>query len=255
MSMSKMQSVFDESKIEPVTRNRMRLIRAQQFIRRILSPIGLDVKVDLSYHGNYLINVEDPVTRFNQESGKRDAEVISGYVAPDSVVLDIGCSVGRVEKFLAPLVGEVYGVDISPRAIALGRKYVSEHPNVHLYANNGRDLSLFKNDKFDFSFSLATFLHMSVEDTLCYLIESFRCLKPGGRVLFQFQSLKLMFDQFAYRAVIGDRTEIRPRHYTPDQLGIFFERVGFEVECIYEGNFKVDPECIWMLAAKPMGER
>ena len=167
--------------------------------------------------------------RFEQEIARRDIEtLLSNHISMDSVILDIGCSVGRIEKLIAPLVKEVYGVDVSGKAIRLGRRYLREHSNCYLHVIKNGDLSVFEDERFDFIFSLGTFQHMPVEDCFVYLVESHRCLKPGGAILFEFESLRSQFDQFAYRALMGDRTVTRLRYYTPDQLRTLFERVGYQ---------------------------
>ncbi|MBN2386418.1 MAG: class I SAM-dependent methyltransferase [Anaerolineales bacterium] len=244
--------VFDDQKVEPVSGNKRRLVGFQTFIRRFLSPIGLDVKVDITYAGSYILNADDWNTRYDPETGKCDAEMIARLFPDLANVLDIGCAVGRVEKFLAPLVGEIHGVDKSPKAIRLGRKYNREHPNCFLHVNNGKDLSLFEENRFDLVFSLATFVHMPAEDAFVYFVESFRCLKPGGKVLFQFQSLKSRYDQFAYQACLNDRTDTRPRYYTPDQLKILLEGIGYKIERIQDGDFEINPVCLWVIAQKPV---
>lgn len=246
-------TVFSKDKIKPTTSKRkLFLIQTQRIISRVLAPIGLVVKVDINYHGSYIFGAENMAIRFDQEVGKKYTKVISRYVSSKSVVLDIGCSVGRVEKFLAPIVEEIYAVDISPKAIKLGKTYCKEHGNCHLYVNNGKDLGIFEDNKFDLIFSLETFGHIDIEDTFCYFIESFRCLKPGGKVLFQFYSFKQSLDQFAYQSILGDRVETRWRFATQSQLQLLLERVGFEIKYIQDGGFEERPDCIWILARKPL---
>ena len=58
--------------------------------------------------------------------------------------------------------------------------------NVHLYVNNGADLSMFPDEQFDFAFSAIVFQHIPsraiVEN---YIKETWRVLRP--RSLFKFQ--------------------------------------------------------------------
>ena len=51
--------------------------------------------------------------------GENVAEELKKFVNKDSIVLDVGCGIGRVEKFLAPYCKEVHGVDVSGRMIKL----------------------------------------------------------------------------------------------------------------------------------------
>lgn len=66
-----------------------------------------------------------------RDSGKRDVEQ---YFANDSffkevidkksVILEIGCGIGRLSEFIAPNVGRLYAVDISEEMIARAKSRV-----------------------------------------------------------------------------------------------------------------------------------
>lgn len=89
------------------------------------------------------------------------------FVNRNSVVLDVGCGIGRVERYLAPYCKEIFGVDISRRMIKIAKKN-RRHRNVHFIKNNGRDLSIFENNKFDFIFSILVLQHLEKEDAYIY---------------------------------------------------------------------------------------
>ena len=57
-------------------------------------------------------------------------------------VLEIGCGAGRMTRALAGVFGEVHGVDVSGEMIAQARQLLTGCENVHLYQNNGTDLSV-----------------------------------------------------------------------------------------------------------------
>jgi ubiquinone/menaquinone biosynthesis C-methylase UbiE len=121
-----------------------------------------------------------------EESGKREAEVISKLVDRDAVVLDLGCGVGRVAKYLAPFVRELHGVDVSENMVRYAKENCRELGNVHIKVNNGKDLSLYSDGTFDFVYSFLVFQHLEKEDALTYITEVYRVLKNGGRALLQF---------------------------------------------------------------------
>lgn len=102
----------------------------------------------------------------------------------NSVVLDIGCGVGRGEYTLAKKVKECIGVDISSSMIKIARKYVKNN-NVKFYITNGHDLKILSNKKFDLIFSILVFQHMPKEPFINYLKESFIILKNKGMICFQ----------------------------------------------------------------------
>lgn len=244
--------MYDTSKIQPiVSKNKLVLLKTHRFLRRILRPLGLFVKVDINYHGSYVFHAENMDIRYDHQIGKNYAHAISRYVKQRDVVLDIGCSVGRIQKYLSPYVGEMHGVDISPKAIRMAKKYCRDQKNCKFFKNNGEDLSICEDNKYDFIFSVETFGHMDIEDAFIYIVESFRCLKPGGSSLFQFYSYKQSYDQFAYQSLIGDRTETRRRYADPYQLKIIFESVGYKIKFIQDGGFPIRPDCVWVHAIKP----
>jgi 2-polyprenyl-3-methyl-5-hydroxy-6-metoxy-1,4-benzoquinol methylase len=75
--------------------------------------------------------------------GKRDANHLRKFIEPDSIVLDIGCGIGRIEKYLASHCKEIHGVDASRVMIHRAKKRLEAYQNVFFYKTNGRDLSIF----------------------------------------------------------------------------------------------------------------
>ncbi len=111
---------------------------------------------------------------------------------PDQMnVLEIGCGAGRLTRALAGVFGHVYAVDVSPEMIQLARGKLAGMPNVHLYNNNGVDLSVLPDMKFDFAFSYIVFQHIPSFDVLLnYCREIASRLRPGGLFKFQVQGYK-----------------------------------------------------------------
>ena len=101
-------------------------------------------------------------------SGREVASKLTNFINKDSVVLDVGCGIGRVEKYLAPHVKEIFGVDISRGMIKIAKKALENYDNVHFIKNNGRDLSIFEDNKFDFVFSILVLQHLEKEDAYIY---------------------------------------------------------------------------------------
>jgi SAM-dependent methyltransferase len=101
-------------------------------------------------------------------------------------VLEIGCGAGRLTRALSSLFGEVHAVDVSGEMITQARKALGDRTNIHLYQNNGCDLSVIPNLDFDFAYSAIVFQHIpSYEIIETYVREVARLLKPG--TLFKFQ--------------------------------------------------------------------
>lgn len=117
-------------------------------------------------------------------SGKEFA-LMRKFINKDSIVLDVGCGMGRIERYLAPYCKEIFAVDVSAGMIKLAKKHV-KNENVHFIKNNGKDLQIFENNQFDFIFSILTLQHMEKEDAYIYLEEMYRVLKPKGKIYLQF---------------------------------------------------------------------
>lgn len=112
--------------------------------------------------------------------------ICQGRAPKDMRVLEIGCGAGRVTRALAEVFGEVHAVDVSGEMIERARPALEAYPNAHLYRNNGTDLSVVPDVRFDFAFSVIVFQHIPSQPIVeNYLREVHRLLRPGG--LFKFQ--------------------------------------------------------------------
>jgi ubiquinone/menaquinone biosynthesis C-methylase UbiE len=101
-------------------------------------------------------------------------------------VIEIGCGAGRLTRGLSSLFGEVHAVDVSGEMIARAKQALADRPNVHLYQNNGCDLSVIPPLGFDFAYSAIVFQHIPNREIIeSYVKEVSRLLKPG--TLFKFQ--------------------------------------------------------------------
>lgn len=103
-------------------------------------------------------------------------------------VLEIGCGAGRVTRALSDVFGEVHGVDVSGEMIERARRALADRPNAHFYKNNGMDLAVVPELRFDFAFSIIVFQHIPnlavIEN---YIREVQRLLRPGALFKFQVQ--------------------------------------------------------------------
>ena len=129
----------------------------------------------------FLVSGEESV----QEAILDDLEIICQSREPKQMrVLEIGCGAGRMTRAF----GEVHGVDVSGEMIAQARQLLSGCENVHLYQNNGTDLSVLGDIRFDFAFSFIVFQHVPDKAIIeNYVHEVYRLLRPGGLFKFQVQ--------------------------------------------------------------------
>jgi glycosyltransferase involved in cell wall biosynthesis/SAM-dependent methyltransferase len=167
-----------------------------------------------------------------EKGGKTDADRMRQWIAPESVVLDVGCGIGRVEKYLAPYCHAIHAVDVSKEMLHQAKEHLSGIENVFFHHTSSTDLSFADNEMFDFSFSLLVLQHMKKEDAYLSLCEIYRTLKEGGRAYIQFPSLfsDVYSELFIEYAKMDDRAVSRVRPYTPDEVRFLLQLVGFTLE-------------------------
>jgi ubiquinone/menaquinone biosynthesis C-methylase UbiE len=104
--------------------------------------------------------------------------------------LEIGCGPGRLLQPMSRHFEEVQGVDVSDEMISLARQRLSSIPWAHVQTGNGKDLSMFADESFDFVWSYAVFQHIPEEAVvLSYLVEAARVMKPGAILRCQLNGL------------------------------------------------------------------
>ncbi|WP_188311857.1 class I SAM-dependent methyltransferase [Salinarimonas soli] len=112
----------------------------------------------------------------------RDWELIG----PNRAVLDVGCGIGRLGARLAPHVGEIIGLDISPGMIAEAERRCAAVPNLRFAVSGGRDLAGIGTRTMDLVVFVDSFpyLQLSGEDLAGgHVAEAARVLRPAGAVL------------------------------------------------------------------------
>lgn len=190
--------------------------------------------------------------------GRVNAEVLRQFISPEDVVLDIGCGLGRIEKYLASDCAKLYAADVSQKMLDLAAERLRGLDNVYLQKLDGRSLSPFADNMFDFVWSMLVLQHMEKEDAFVYLREVHRVLKPGGRVFMQFPNIlsEFYFEQsFLVYVQKGERSPARVRPYSTIEVERFMRAAGFVDLDICEGaNSLLNPHEISVVARKPMAE-
>jgi cyclopropane fatty-acyl-phospholipid synthase-like methyltransferase len=188
-----------------------------------------------------------------ERTGQSDADMVARYVRPGDAVLNIGCGVGRVEKYLAPRVREMWGIDVSGEMIRRAEKRLAGLPNVRLREVGNREfLSSFGSATIDLIFSFLVLQHLEREDAFLYLRDAQRVLKPGGRLFTQFPNL-LSPDYtraFLENAEAWPRSPGRVRTYTEPEVRHILATVGFEVTELWYSGHRNRPDEIYVAAEK-----
>ena len=103
-------------------------------------------------------------------------------------VIEIGCGAGRLTRPLSNVFGEVHAVDVSGEMVNRARAATVDRPGVHVYQNNGCDLSVIPPQEFDFAYSAIVFQHIPSREIIeSYVREVCRLLRPGALFKFQVQ--------------------------------------------------------------------
>jgi len=162
--------------------------------------------------------------------------VESLQLTSESTVLEIGCGIGRMGLFIAPVAKEYHGADISPNMLEFARQRLGEYGNCFFHELSFSDLREFPDCRFDAVFSEAVLIHIAKEDSFFYMKEAFRVLKPGGRAYFQFYNILHPegLDYFLRILDLCDHTGenliSRPRFHTAREVALYLERIGFQVD-------------------------
>jgi SAM-dependent methyltransferase len=158
----------------------------------------MSAKVDL-YNGDYSNYEADAYRQIRIETYGHDLGQTSWVTAEESdeipraldlrsgsFVLEIGCGSGRYALRVAEIVGcRVWGVDINEPGIRNANQLVAAKSLASQVSFEHGDASKnlpFADEKFDAVFSNDVFCH--IPRRLSLLRESFRVMKPGGRILF-----------------------------------------------------------------------
>jgi SAM-dependent methyltransferase len=95
-----------------------------------------------------------------------------------SRVLDVGCGIGALHRFVAPLCSELTGVDVSAESIAAARAANASH-TYEVY--DGVRLP-FPEQSFDLAFAVCVLHHVPPDQWSFFVDEMARVVAPGGLV-------------------------------------------------------------------------
>lgn len=106
--------------------------------------------------------------------------VYNQVIKPGSKVLEVGCGLGTESVFLAVRGMNVTSMDLSPDAIATGKKLADIYGvNINWIADDLLESDYFENE-FDVITDQGCFHHMHVEEYEKYAKKICKYLKPGG---------------------------------------------------------------------------
>jgi SAM-dependent methyltransferase len=145
-------------------------------------------------------------------------------------IYDLGCGCGRTAQALqrAGWHGRYIGADIVDGFIAeLRRKCPAFEAHVHR-----KPTILAEDSSLDILFHWSVFTHISPEECFLYLEDSFRALKPGGKLIFSFLEMadphySRIFENRLKRLRNERRLPLLDTFLHPDWIRLWAEKIGF----------------------------
>jgi len=176
-------------------------------------------------------NGETPTTEYFNSSGKLDSEYLESFVNQDDQILDYGCGVGRVAKFMSKNVKNLYAVDVSKEMITFAKEFCKECKNIEYLKTKGTTIEL-NDNSIDFIYTLLTLQHVEKEDAYLIIKEMNRILKNNKKIYATFpdftsETYWKHFDGYANNQ--KTRTVTRTRFYTKAEVCTLLEHAGFEI--------------------------
>ena len=191
-----------------------------------------------------VLNESDP--DIFEASGRRQAEeVLCPRIAATDVVLDLGCGIGRVARYVAGCCGRLWAVDASERMLSLARERLAGLPNIDFARSEGTTIPAIGSGSVDFAYSVLTLQHLEREDAFLLLREVRRVLRPGGAAYLTFPNLLSdvylnAFREYAERGEVSNAA--RARFYTPEEVRRILPAAGFDVVELRAG-VEIEVDC------------
>ncbi len=148
-------------------------------------------------------------------------------------VLEIGCGIGRIGRELAPLCRSWTGSDVSERMVTLGSERLRGIRNARFRQLQGDGLPEFADDSFDVVYFANMLSHLDELDRWRYVKDSFRVLRPGGRIYVDTVDVESdrgwsMFTADPTPDLDSVRPPYTPRFSTGAELRNYGNRAGFD---------------------------
>jgi len=163
-------------------------------------------------------------------SGEQEVSDILGYISGQGIkskdhehALDFGCGAGRISRALASRFKKVTGVDASPTMLHLAREENQDMKRkLQFVLNQEEDLRQFPDNSFSITFSVITLQHIPQAQSLGFIAEFVRLIKPGGLAIFQVPTEDVRQLNFLQRI----RTALRIR----ERLALLGIGKGFQMD-------------------------
>jgi cyclopropane fatty-acyl-phospholipid synthase-like methyltransferase len=170
---------------------------------------------------------------------------IMADIKPHHVVLDAGCGVGGSSIYVSKKIGcHTIGITLSSKQVDLAKQNASKNgvENVTEFYEMDYTNTSFADNSFDIIWAIETICHCSNNDK--FLIEAYRILKPGGKIIIAdyFQTKKeLTPAEHKKMNLNGFNGWLVNQIWKEDLLKEYSELIGFKNFSSLNVNEKVKP--------------
>lgn len=196
---------------------------------------------------------ESPLFRRVHDRSARDFLARTG-IGRSHRVLSLGCGDGSIERRLAPYVGEIVGVDISPVAIAHAQAKADEAglTNLRFVASDAGALDLAPFGTFDCVAAFAFLHHLDDAMISAVLVEARKVLRPGGSFYSSDPSRRRVIGLLAgmVRSTYDKHHSPDERELAPEQLVAAATGAGFPKPAVNYVDYFLGP-LAWLAPGTP----
>jgi len=194
----------------------------------------------------------DTIELFERHGDGQVAVLMSHGLHDGMSVYDLGCGCGRTAQALqrGGWSGRYMGADIIEDFV---RELKRKCPDFDAVVNTSATI-VAEDSSLDMVFHWSVFTHVSPEECFLYLQDTFRALKPGGKLVFSFLELA---DPEHY-AIFEKRLEYYREGRTPpildaflhrDWIGIWARKIGFGEPAFTDGQDDERHPLAWQTVA------
>jgi ubiquinone/menaquinone biosynthesis C-methylase UbiE len=153
------------------------------------------------------------------------ADAVTGDADPR--ILDAGCGAGRMSRYLVDRGCTVQGVDGSPGMIAMARR---DHPDIDFSVAELASVP-FPDNSFAGIMLWYSIIHTPPPELPAVLAEAVRLVRPGGHLLFGFQSGTGIRDVAPSYRALGHEVRLERYLYTADDVTRILDGLGAPEVC------------------------
>ncbi|MBO0730100.1 MAG: methyltransferase domain-containing protein [Acidimicrobiaceae bacterium] len=164
-----------------------------------------------------------------EAAGREDEARLAPFYDESSIVLDLGCGIGRVAQFVAPKCRQLWAVDASQRMLDITSRRLSMMTNISFARCLDVAVPDVPDESIDLAYSIQMLEHVEREDAFLLLEELRRVLRPSGTVVVTFPNLlsDMHLDAFVTCARARAIDVHRARAYTLEEVSRIMEAAGF----------------------------